>query len=102
MILLRSLKEAFSNTDWDLKIAETMAALNLRPKTCLFADTNWSGWFFGFVTNPGTGQLELWRLNRNGTQGFPMSDWKDWLSGKNKEPWVILSRPDEYDFELEN
>lgn len=100
MVIIKSLKEALTEIDWDQKITDAMAALNFRPKTNLFADTNWSGWFFGFVTNPGTGHLELWRLNRNGTQGFPMSDWKQWLSEKNKDPWVILSNADEYSFDL--
>jgi hypothetical protein len=83
--------------DWDVKIVEIMQQLKiLRPCLCLVGDTNWSGWFFGFVTNPATGHLELWRLNRNATEGFAMTDWKEWTSEENHSSWVILSDPKEY------
>ena len=95
--LLRKIGSAFSSVDWDLKIAEAMHRLGFsQMSSILFADTNWSGWYFGFVINPATAQLELWRLNRNGTQGFPMSDWNEWLQTKNSAAWVILSDPREY------
>jgi hypothetical protein len=95
--LLESLATPFSTIDWDLKIAHTMRHLRLGYRhPILFADTNWSGWFFGFIANPVTGHLELWRLNRNATQGFPMTDWKEWTSPTNTFPWVILAQPKEY------
>lgn len=84
-ILLESLEPLFSSVDWDMKIAK---AMDIYP--VLFADTNWSGWFFGFVVNPATDQLEFWRLNRNGTQGFPMTDWKEFFSESNTAPWVLV------------
>lgn len=88
---------ALTSIDWDLKISEGMRKLRLAPPSItLFADTNWSGWFFGFVVNGATQKLELWRLNRNGMQGFPMSDWKEWTSPNNSSSWVLLSKPDEY------
>jgi hypothetical protein len=62
----------------------------------LFADTNWSGWYFGFVKNPTTERLELWRLNRTATQGFPMTDWKQWFDPSNTSAWVVLNQPKEY------
>jgi hypothetical protein len=62
----------------------------------LFADTNWSNWFFGWVGNPSSQELELWRLNRTGTEGFPMQDWKEWLSESNTSPWILLTNPKEY------
>jgi len=95
--LLRSSKSALCQLDWDAKITEVMQQLRI-PTPCLliFADTNWAGWFFGFVKNPTTGHLELWRVNRNATQGFPMTDWKEWLSQKNSSRWVLLSVAKEY------
>lgn len=96
MAILQAQATAFSSVDWDLKIAEGLRALGFCPEPQLFADTNWSGWFFGFVLHPVTGQLELWRLSRTGMQGFPMSDWKEWLSPANTAPWVILSDSKEY------
>ncbi len=96
-VLLERLGSAFQGIDWDRKIVEAMGRIGVRqPHTILFADTNWSNWFFGFVVNPATEQLELWRLNRTGTVGFPMTDWKEWLNEKNISPWGILSKPEEY------
>lgn len=96
-LLLEALKTPFSSTDWDLKIAHAMRHLRLSYRhPILFADTNWSNWFFGFVANPVTGHLELWRLNRTATQGFPMTDWKEWTSETNDSPWVVLTSPKEY------
>lgn len=96
-LLLASLGNPFSPVDWDMKIAEAMRHLGYSyPYPLLFADTNWSGWLFGFVIHPATQQLELWRLNRVATQGFPMTDWKEWTSPKNSAPWVVFSKPSEY------
>ncbi len=88
---------AFSAIDWDHEITKAMRHLGLGPPSSfLFADTNWSAWFLGFVIHPTTGHLQLWRLNRNATQGFPMLDWKEWLNEKNSMPWVLLSEFKEY------
>ena len=66
------------------------------PKPCLFADTNWSNYQFGFLVNPGTGRLEMWRLDRTGTEGMPMSNWKHWVNGTDRKPWSLCVRPHEY------
>lgn len=96
-ILLDVYQTPMTSVDWDEKIASQIRRLGLSyPNLLQFADTNWSGWFFAFVSNIFTGQIELWRLNRVGTQGYPMNDWKQWLSADNKSPWVILTRPSEY------
>ncbi len=96
-IVLEELGIPFSSVDWDEKIEIEIRRLGLTyPRLILFADTNWSGWFFGFVANLFTGQLELWRLNRIGTRGYPMSDWKQWFSLQNQTPWILLSRATEY------
>jgi hypothetical protein len=96
-ILLESLRTPISPVDWDVEIAKAALALKVGfPNPILFADTNWSSWVFGFVVNPLHGKLELWRLNRTGSQGFPMTDWKAWFSLENQSPWVILPHPDEY------
>ncbi len=62
----------------------------------LFADTNWANHYFGFVVNPSTGQLELWRMDRTGSQGMPMSAWKEWLNGTTRAPWGIYTHPNQY------
>ncbi len=100
--LLETLRIPFSPIDWDMKIAEEMRHLGYSyPYPLLFADTNWAGWFLGFILNPATLRLELWRLSRIAMQGFPMSDWKEWVSPQNSAPWVVLTRPQEYHFSEE-
>jgi hypothetical protein len=68
-----------------------------QPTPLLFADTNWSGNDFGFVVNPGTGRLELWRLDRTLSEGVPMSAWKHSLNGTDRKTWSIFTRPHEYE-----
>jgi hypothetical protein len=57
------------------------------PQPLLFGDTNWSGWLFGFVRHLGTGELQLWRLNRTALKGAPMK-WKSIF--ENGGVWTIL------------
>jgi hypothetical protein len=96
-ILLETSATPYTTVDWDEIIASQMRRLGFTyPHLLQFADTNWSGWFFGFVANAFTGQTELWRLNRIGTRGFPMNDWKEWLAPTNKVPWILLPRGHEY------
>lgn len=66
------------------------------PPPLLFADTNWAQYYFGFVVNPSTLGLELWRLDRRGQNGMPMSSWKEYVDGTSKKPWGILTNPKEY------
>ena len=96
-ILLQIVGESFSSVDWDQEIVTVARSLHLcYPYLLLFGDTNWPQWFFGFVFNSSTDRLELWRLSRTGLQGAPMNEWKEWFSFGNHIPWVILSRPEEY------
>jgi hypothetical protein len=67
------------------------------PTPLLFADTNWTNNFFGFIVNPGTGRLELWRLDRTLSQGVQMSEWKHYLNGTERKTWSIFTRPFEYE-----
>jgi hypothetical protein len=68
-----------------------------QPTPLLFADTNWAGNYFGFVVNPGTGRLELWRLDKTLSQGTQMSQWKQWINGSDRKTWSIFTRPYEYE-----
>ncbi|HSX26600.1 MAG TPA: hypothetical protein VLE89_06305 [Chlamydiales bacterium] len=96
-MIFNHLKTPFSSVDWDGEIAKGARRLELcYPDPVVFADSNWSGWLFGFIVNPATNQLELWRLNRTATQGYPMNDWREWLSSKNSSPWILLTDPKEY------
>lgn len=77
-------------------IADRARALGLAPTPLLFGDTNWPNNYFAFVVSPGTRQLELWRVDRTGSVGFPMTNWKPFLNGTDKKPWVIYTNSNEY------
>ena len=96
-LLFMAGRSPFSSRDWDREVAVEAQKLDLGcPAPLLFADSNWPGWFLGWVVNPASAQLELWRLNRTATQGVPMSEWKPFLSPDNQFPWILLPRDEEY------
>ena len=80
-------------------ITNAACEIGLSSRCLIFADTNWPGFYFGFVMNPGTGNLELWRFDRSGTFGYPMSSWKKWL-GSEKKSWSVYINPFKYLFSL--
>ena len=84
-------KQKFAHLDIHALIIESARDCGLAPTPFLFADTNWIESYFGFVVNPGTEQLELWRLDRTGCVGFPMTSWASWLDGSEKLPWVVYT-----------
>ena len=63
------------------------------PVAVLFADTNWTPYFFGFVVNPATLELELWRMDEEGFLGAPMDAWDPFFG---KDPWGVLTNPRQY------
>jgi hypothetical protein len=83
--------------DLHLQVMQKARELGLAPPSpLLFADTNWTGAFFGWLVNPGTEKLELWRLDRTGCRGAPMSSWKTYMDGTQRKPWSIYTNPFEY------
>jgi hypothetical protein len=66
------------------------------PRAFLFADTNWPHYYFGFVFNPGTEQMELWRVDRTGFIGSPMSMWSSYFDGTKRSLYSVYVRPQEY------
>lgn len=66
------------------------------PSPLIFADTNWPNFFFAFLVNPATLELELWRTNSTGTYGMPMTSWKPFIRGKEHKTWGIYTRPSQY------
>ena len=89
-----------SNYNYPLLIAKSLRRLQrAMAEPIIFADTNWPNFQFAFVVNPGTGLLDLWRVNSIGTKGFPMAEWREWLNGSRKDiPWGIYTNPFEYTF----
>lgn len=95
--LFQQKPQPFSAIDWDQELVQILRKKGaLYPEPLLFADTNWSTWCFGWILNPLTEKLELWRCQRTGTQAIPMHDWEPWLSTQNTLPWVVLTQPHEY------
>ncbi len=77
----------------------TQAAQKLKlamPRPIVIADTNWMKEYFAFVVNPGTGNYELWVTDVIGSNGRPMSMWKQWMDGSRRDKWGIYTRPYEY------
>ena len=66
------------------------------PLAMIFADTNWTSYYFGFIVNPGTNLLELWRLDYTGSSGSKMSMWQKFLDGTDHSLWNIYTHPFEY------
>ncbi len=88
---------AVQSVDFHVELANLMEKRGLAPpKPLIFADTNWSKFFFSFLVNPSSGELELWRTDKIGLTGAPMSEWEPFLNGTLKEHWGIFCRPHEY------
>lgn len=84
--------------DYHLHISQAAQKLGFAmPPPIIFADTNWVKEDFGFVVNPGTGKLGLWRLDYLGSVGYPMTIWKQWLDGSRPDlKWGVYIKPPEY------
>ena len=87
-----------SPIDFQADITQTMQKLGYAmPAPIIFADTNWTKDMFGFVVNPGTANLDLWRVDFSGRKGAPMSDWHQWLNGSRKDLlWGLYPNVYEY------
>lgn len=73
------------------------------PRPLIFADTNWVKDYFAFLINPGTGKLDLWRVDYTGSAGAPMADWAQWLNGSKRSPdWGVYIKPHEYRLHIES
>lgn len=90
--------ETTSSFDYHLYISLICQKLGLAiPRPLLFADSNWMKDMFGFVVNPGTGKLELWRVDYTGSTGYPMNSWKQWLDGSRSDlRWSVYTKPFQY------
>lgn len=84
--------------DYQLLISQVAKKLGYAmPAPLLFSDTNWVKDEFAFLVSPGTGKLELWRIDYTGRVGYPMSIWKQWVDGSNENPkWGVYTQPFEY------
>lgn len=96
--LCLALKETSTSIDYPYLIAQKARELGYgMPCPLRFADTNWAKDYFAFLVNPGTGTLDLWRVNETAMQGAPMASWREWLNGSRKDrTWGVYSKPHEY------
>jgi hypothetical protein len=53
-----------------------------------FADTNWPYFYFSFVVNPYTREVEIWRESFDGERYFPMIEWGDQFHGQHG--WILF------------
>jgi hypothetical protein len=89
-IYLRSEKTLGLSFDLHEKIGARASFLGLSaPRPLLFADTNWPHYHFGFVVNPSSQQLELWRFDPTGSTGIPMRGWRKYLTEENVDSWAV-------------
>jgi len=97
-VLLLILENTSTGLDYHQLIAQAAQKLEYAmPQPIRFADTNWLKEDFAFVVNPGTAQLELWRVDFNGTSGYPMTIWEQWLNGSRQDvTWGIYTKYYEY------
>lgn len=84
--------------DYHWHVSQVCKQLGLAmPMPIIVADTNWVRDEFGFLVNPGTGQFDFWQVAYTGGLGNPISSWKQWLDGSQKErTWGVYNRPLEY------
>lgn len=88
-----------ANSDLHLEVAQLFERKKLSPpRPVLFADTNWSKFYFSFLVNPSTRELELWRMDKIGLTGAPMREWEPFLNGTIRQNWGVYLRPYEYTF----
>ncbi len=81
----------------DLHLQEQLRALGYFPPTGLrFGDSNWPYFIFTFLVNPATMQLQLWRTDSEGWQGYPMTQWHRDLKGASNKPWGVFTAPMQY------
>lgn len=97
-LLCLAAQSTSKGVNYHLYVSETVQKLGYAmPKPIIFADTNWIKDLFGFVVNPGTSRLELWRVDCTGTVGAPMSVWKQWVNGSRHDiTWGVYTKPQEY------
>jgi len=71
----------YAEEDWQQRIADAARHLRLAaPPPIIFADSNWFGWEFAFVYNPGSEELDIWQCDYLGRQAQPVSleKWGEW------------------------
>jgi hypothetical protein len=96
-LLILALKKTRASIYYSQKITAAMQRTGLcYPQPLLVADTNWVNNTFGFTLNPGTNSLEFWRFDALGTEGRPITVWKRYLNGSDRQDWGLYIHPHQY------
>jgi hypothetical protein len=97
-ILCFKLKNTRAAVDYQWEVAQAARKHGYAaPLPFIFADTNWVKDYFGFVYNPMSEELELWRVDYTGMEGAPMHSWAKWVDGSMKQPtWGIYTNIQQY------
>ncbi|MFZ0565531.1 MAG: hypothetical protein WAM28_05035 [Chlamydiales bacterium] len=96
-LLMHTLNETRLSIPFHQKITRIMQNKELAyPQPILVADSNWVNTVFGFTVNPGTGQIEFWRFDDCGSEGRPITPWKNHLDGTDQREWGVYTAPHEY------
>ena len=97
-LLILALRDTRTSVFYYQKMIEAMQQTGLcYPAPFLFADTNWVNNVFGFILNPGTALLELWRFDAcGGAVGRPMGVWSRYLNGRDRQDWGFYIQPHQY------
>ena len=66
------------------------------PEGLVFADTNWNDFYFTFLVGPSGEEVELWRTDFLGFEGYPMKIWDHLIEKKQQTPWGVFVHPDQY------
>lgn len=75
--------------DFHREILKAFAKLKLcYPRPIIFADSNWACYNLGFIINPTTLILEIWRFDFIEKKGIPMTEWSLWDKGA-LEKWGV-------------
>lgn len=94
-LLMESYRRIYFEEDLFLRLITAMRHYQLAyPAPLLFGDTNWAYSYFGFILHPGTQEIDLWKFNYAGLQGYPLENRHE-LFGVS-QPWTLYANPIDY------
>nr|CRI51969.1 Uncharacterized protein BN1224_UZG1_B_01180 [Chlamydia pneumoniae] len=94
-LLMQSYQKIYTEEDTYLRLTTAMRHHNLAyPAPLLFADSNWPSIYFGFILNPGTTEIDLWKFNYAGLQGQPLDNIQELFA--TSRPWTLYANPIDY------
>ncbi|AHK63602.1 hypothetical protein [Chlamydia avium] len=94
-LLMESYQRIYFEEDLFFRLTSAMRHHQLSyPAPLLFGDTNWAYSYFGFILHPGTQEIDLWKFNHAGLQGYPLENTHELFSVS--QPWTLYANPIDY------